>query len=257
MKNNKFSDFLSKSFGKDKDDRSHAIAMTIIYFSIIAVLVLFIKLNPVNLSNEKNNIDDSQNNTTSSIVKPKDDSEEDSREVKDFSTVDSSINYSFSYKITYDGNMEVFLGKKIGGKEKFTYIFGDVQEEYAYINDNFLMLGDDNIYHIADDFDSFYKYCDADSLIIIADDKVPLEPTENVIINANNSEIASTFSETLKNDNNGNNTIEFVIKNEQIVGFKLDFSNYISSLYDSEHSLLIDIEYANIGTTEDFKILFN
>ena len=256
MKN--FIEFLDNNgFEKNKDNdpnkKKKSIIMLSIYLVFILLVILFIRLAPAPSEETKDNSNNTSNNEQNTNKDNNDDNE--IKELEDFSLSDDDINYSFSYKIVFNGESELYLGKRVGGKSKFTYIKDDITEEYAYINDNFLKL-ENGVYHLADTFDSYFKYCDVEKIIEIVEDYLPLHFTDDISYNISNVKIARVFEDEIQNENGLTNVIALFIEDGSIKKIKLDFSNYISSVIGTTSTLNIEIDVADVGKTEDFKILF-
>ena len=221
MKNKELKDILKKCFGKEKDDRYHAIAMLIIYGIFMLVLVIMIRMNATP-NNEVNNQIPSPSPTNT--APNKNNSNSNDSNISD-SQITENINYSYSYTVSYNGNSEVFLGKKVNNKEKFTHIKDGITNNYAVLDDNYLIL-ENNTYHITNNPSNLFKYCDVSEILSLVDDEIPTE---------NNGVIRYQVDNTL-------NSID------------LDLTNYISALENSSSSLIIHMEFVDIGNTEDFDI---
>ena len=116
MKKEEISTVLKKCFGKEKDDRYHAIAMLCLYGIFLTIIVVMIRIGGTNQSPEitdktpNNSINNTSNNNIP-VTTPDNNNDNQSN------ITSNEINYSYSYTITYNGNSEVFLGKKIDEKE--------------------------------------------------------------------------------------------------------------------------------------------
>ena len=170
--------------------------------------------------------------------------------------VENDINYSYSYTITYDGNTDVYLGKRVDNKEKFTLVKNGETIEYAILDDNYLIL-ENGVYHITDSLNTNIKYCDVEKILNAIENEIPTENGNSVMYKLSNATLASTFKDTLTLDNKQLNSISMVINNNNLKSVTLDLSNYISSITGTTHTLTINMEYANIGTTENFDIKIN
>lgn len=246
-----------KKFSKNKNSESHRKVMLIVYAVFIVIVILLIRLTPSKPNSEQEKIDKPSSSETPITTPIEKEEKEDVQELRDYSDSDEDINYSFSYKINYNGEIENYLGKRVSGKQKFTYIKGNISKEYAYINDNFLELDSNGIYHIADSIDSYFKYCDTEKIVEVIADLLPQKFTQNISYNITSQKIADAFDETIPYDDGNVNIIEVVVSNGNIKGFKLDLSNYISIGNTTKSTLKIEMELADIGKVEDFKILYN
>lgn len=249
MKNKEWKEILSKCFGKEKDSRYHAVAMLAIYSIFIIVLVVMIRIGG---SGSNSNLNDNNNPTPSPVTtatpttNPEDTNQNQITNVND-------INYSYSYTITYNGISEVYLGKKIDDKEKFTLIKDGITTDYAILSDNYLIL-ENGIYHITENPSKFFKYCDMEKILLLVEDEIPTENVEGIKYLVSNQSLGSTYKDILSVDNEQNNSIQLYISDNTLKGADLDFSNYLSSIEGTSVSLTIHIEFADIGTTEDFEI---
>lgn len=249
MKNKEFGEILKKCFGKEKDDRYHAIAMLVIYGVFILILVLMIRLGGSTSSNES--LDNSTTPSPSPAVTDTPSTSEDSNLNNNVSGND--INYSYSYTITYNGISEVYLGKKVDEKEKFTLVKDGILTDYAILGDNYLIL-DNGIYRITESPSSFFKYCDIEKILLLIENEIPTENGNIVKYSLSNSDLALSFKDVITVDNEISNLVTLMIENNSLKSIDLDFSNYISSVLGSIDTLNIHMEFVDVGTTEDFEI---
>ena len=98
---------------------------------------------------------------------------------------------------------------------------------------------------------------DEDKIKHVETNEIPTENGNSVMYKLSNATLASTFKDTLTLDNKQLNSISMVINNNNLKSVTLDLSNYISSITGTTHTLTINMEYANIGTTENFDIKIN
>lgn len=250
MNNKEWKEILKKCFGKEKDDRYHAIAMLVIYGIFMIILIAVIRIGGSSTTNSSLN---QNNNTTPSPTitptPPVDNSEEDSNPSINM----NDINYSYSYTISYNGVTEVYLGKKIDEKEKFTLIKNGTTTDYAILNDNYLIL-ENGTYHITENPSKFFKYCDVEKILLLIENEIPTENNESIKYSISNQSLVTTFKESLTINNEQTNLIQLHVSGETLKSVDLDFSNYILSLEGIDASLTIHMEFADIGTTEDFEI---
>ena len=244
MKKKEFSEILKKCFGKEKDERYHAMAMLAIYGIFIIIIVLMIRLGGGTSSSLENNPTPTPTPTVTPSPTDKPTIEKDEQE----DIIGNDINYSYSYRITINGETEVYLGKKIDDKEKFTLIKNGITTDYAILNDNYLKL-ENGIYHITENPSKYFKYCDVEKILnLIENDSTDV----NHLIS--NTKLSSTFNDKLKVDNNQNNEIKLTITNNTLKSIDFNLNNYITSITNEEMTLNIHMEFADIGTTEDFEI---
>lgn len=251
MKNNDFKEILKKSFGKEKDERYHAIAMLAIYGIFILILILVIRLGGTSTSNnESNNTTEPTNNPISTPTNTPSNDEE--NEIDD-SVSGNDINYSYSYTITYNGISEVYLGKKIDDKEKFTLIKDGVTKDYAILSDNYLIL-ENGIYKITENPSVLFKYCDVEKILLLVENEISTENENTIKYSISNSKLASSYNDKLLVNNEQTNSIMFTMVNNNLKSVDLDLSNYITSKEGETKSLTIHMEFVDVGTTEDFDI---
>lgn len=246
MKFDKIQEILKKSFGKQKDERYHAIAMLTIYGVLFLILIIFVRVSGSSMQSNTTGEDPlSTPSPTSTPIEKEDNIQE---ETNDEEIITNDINYSYSYTITYNGKSEVYLGKKIDDKEKFTLIKDNISTNYAIINENYLIENGDT-YSITEKPSDFFKYCDMEKVLLLIKDK---EESTSYLVS--NSELKSQYKDKLLVDNSKTNTIKINISNDTLKSVDLDFSNYISSVEGSTSTLTIHMEFVDIGTTEDFEI---
>ena len=240
-----FKDFLKKAFGKEKDERVHAIVMLGVYAIFILIVILVIRTG---------NTTDVENKNNKQETNIKEDINEETKDKK--KNIESDINYSYSYKVEFDDEVETYLGKKLDDKEKFSYIKNDKTVEYAIYKDNYLIL-EDGIYHITDKLDGYFKYCDMEKVLTLIEEETP-NVENSYVYDISSSKIASIFEDELTDfDNEKNNKIEMTIEDNNLKTVTMDLSNYISNILKKNHKLIITMEFANVGTTEDFDIKMN
>lgn len=251
MNKNDLSELLKKCFGKEKDDRYHAIAMLIIYGIFFIFVVVFIRTNSSSINKSTTNTDTSTtaSPTTSSVINNDNSNTEDNNSY----TVENDINYSYSYTINYNNSSEVYIGKKIDDKEKFTLVKDNNTVNYAKLDDNYLILKEDNIYHITETPSKFLKYCDTDTILTMVEKEILTENSEGIKYSVSNASLSKAFNDNIIADNELENTIKLTITDNTLKSIYLDLSNYINSIGDNS-SLTINMEFVDIGTTEDFEI---
>lgn len=249
MKNKELKDILKKCFGKEKDDRYHAIAMLIIYGIFMLVLVIMIRMNATP-NNEVNNEIPSPSPTNT--APNKNNSNSNDSNISD-SQITENINYSYSYTVSYNGNSEVFLGKKVNNKEKFTHIKDGITNNYAVLDDNYLIL-ENNTYHITNNPSNLFKYCDVSEILLLVDDEIPTENNGVIRYQVDNTKLAISYKDKITVNNELKNSIVLTTIDNTLKSIDLDLTNYISALENSSNSLIIHMEFVDIGNTEDFDI---
>lgn len=250
MKNKEWQEILKKCFGKEKDDRYHAIAMLAIYGIFILILVVLIRVGGSSSSslNQNNNSNEPTSSPTTTIT-PSSGVEEDANE----NVSGNDINYSYSYTISYNGVSEVYLGKKIDDKEKFTLIKNGITTDYAILSDNYLILENDT-YHITETPSKYFKYCDVEEILLLIENEISTENNGNIKYSISNQSISDSFKDTLVVDNEQSNSIQLYLSENVLKSIDLDFSNYLSSVEGGSVTFTIHMEFADVGTTEDFEI---
>lgn len=223
-KGNKFKEIMKKCFGKEKDDRWHAVAMLALYgiFFLVSFTILSIG------SGTSNNTSPTPTATPDNIT---------------------NINYSYSYTINYDNVLEMYLGKKYNDKEKFTLTKDGISSEYAVLNDKLLKLNSGK-YEETNSVNNYYRYCDREKILNIIKD---IEPVSENVYNVSNVYFSSTFGDTLGEDNEIPVVITVSKDNDEIKSISMDLDNYLNAL-GIEHSLKINMFFTDIGTTNDFEI---
>lgn len=239
--------FFKNSFGKEKNSRSHAIAMLVIYGIFIVVVIMVIRTTPVK---EKEIAPNDSADKQEEIIdnSETENNKEDSGKKKNF-----DINYSYSYTITYDDEQEVYLGKKIDDKEKFSFIKNSTTLEYAILNDNYLIL-ENGTYRITDKLDTYFKYCDVEKITSLLETLEYVEANNKYVYNIDNVKLAHAFGDTINSNNSTLNNIELEVVDDDLKSINLNLDSYISSIMGNNHTLNIKMEFANVGTTEDFEI---
>ena len=252
-----FKDFFAKAFGKDRDSRTHAIAMLAIYAVFLIILIGIVRTG--NTNNQKNNrqkpevTNNQEVNNNDDIINNKKNNENKESKGK-YEKPLNDINYSYFYTIEVDGEIETYLGKRVDDKQKFTYTKGNITLEYAIKDDNYLILKDGR-YHIIDKLDGYFKYCAPDKIVNMVENLKYENEDNKYVYQLSNSLISDTFGENNKEDKN--NKLELLIEDNTLKSIYLDLSNYFSSITGKKHDVNITMEFANIGTTEDFKINMN
>lgn len=223
-KENKFKVIMKKCFGKEKDDRWHAVAMLALYgiFFLVSFTILSIG------SGTSNNTSPTPTATPDNIT---------------------NINYSYSYTINYDDTSLIYLGKKYNDKEKFTLIENGISSEYVVLNGKILKLNSGK-YEETNSVNNYYRYCDREKILNIIKD---IEPVSENVYNVSIAYFSSTFGDTIEEDNGMPIVVTVSKDNDEIKNISMDLDNYLKSLGD-EHSLKINMIFTDIGTTNDFEI---
>lgn len=250
MKNKEWKEILKKCFGKEKDDRYHAVAMLAIYGIFILILIVLIRIGGNNSTQLHENSPSTSSPTSTATSSPSSDIPE---ENPSSNIGENDINYSYSYTVSYNGISEVYLGKRIDDKEKFTLVKDGITIDYAILSDNYLIL-ENGTYHITENPSRFLKYCDIEDILVLVENEIPTENNGVIKYTVSNKNLATTYKDDLSIDNEQLNSIQLYTSGEILKSADLDFSNYISSIQGTSVTLTIHMEFADIGTTEDFEI---
>lgn len=240
-------EIIKKCFGKEKDDRYYAIAMLSIYGIFILILIIAVRIGGSSINSsiqEKEPIIPTPSVSPTPSPLPGD---------SIITPSINDINYSYSYTITYNGMSEVYLGKKIDEKEKFTLIRNGITIDYAILNDNYLIL-ENGVYHITENPSKFFKYCDVEKILKLVENEIPTEREGTIKYSVPNRNLSSIYKDNLSLDNERNNMIQLSVVGDTLKSINLDFSNYLTALNGNEVTLTIYMEFADIGTTTDFSI---
>ena len=224
MNKENFKELMKKCFGKQKNERYHAIAMLIIYFVFMVFIFIYIST----LSPNKNDLNKSSDSNQSKTP------------------IVSNIDYSYSYTININNETEVYLGKKHNNKEKFTLIKNGTNSEYAIINGSYLRL-DNNKYVVTDKPNSYFKYCNREKIVDLLKDIKPISENTYEI---SNDIFAAIFNESVENNTDIPITVTITKISEEVKNIEMDLSNYTSS----SDIVKISMNYTDIGTTGDFEI---
>lgn len=247
MKKEELIKIFKKCFGKEKDDKYHAIAMLAIYGIFILIIIVGIKIG----GNATQNI--VANPSTTPSPTPNTNKTESPIDTTTESPSINDINYSYSYTVTYNGISDVYLGKKVDEKEKFTLISNGTTKNYAILNDNYLVL-ENGTYHLTENPSKFLKYCDIEKILNLVETEAKVEKENTILYTISNKDLSFTYKDKLLLDNEKDNTVKFSLSNNVLKRVDLDLSNYLTSIENKELSLTVTMEFADIGTTADFEI---
>ncbi len=221
MNKEKFKELMKRCFGKEKEEKAHAIAMLVIYGIFMVFALVYINLLP----DAKENKPTPSPTSTPSVVE----------------------NYNYKYVVKFDNGMYTIDGKKLDNKETFTYIEGDISNEYAIIS-NILYIMKDGNYEKSAIINPYYKYLNKDKVLGLIDYNKCLNNDNSYVCDIDSKTLANTFSDSLTNDNDTLNPVFIVKENNEVKSIKLDLDNYISNIMNSNHSLEITMEYSKEGS---------
>ena len=226
MKKINFKGVFKKCFGKEKNDRWHAVAMLTLYgifFLIIYAMVAF-----------------GGRGTTDTKEPLKEEKKQD-------------INYTYSYKINYDDLLEEILGKRIGNKEALVLTDSSNNiSSYVVLNNTYYKLENDEQVKV-DNITNYDKYFNRDKILELVKDLDYINKDNTYMYDVSNSSLADIFGDTLTSSNTSQ--IFIVKENDNVTSITLELDSYIKDLTGEEHSLKITLLYTNIGTTSDFEVL--
>lgn len=252
MNKTDFKELLKKCFGKEKDERYHAIAMLILYGLFFLVIIIMIRVSPT--TTKENNPSSSPsptitNDPTSGITN-KDTTTED----QNLSNETFEINYSYIFTVENNGTKEIFTGKKLDDKEIFTYITSSGSTDYARLSNNYL-IKENGEYHLVDSPSQNLKYTDMDTIISLTE-KGTLTRNENIYqYSIPTSEVLSMYDSNQIADANIYDTITITLENNTIKTIDINFSNYASIINGNvATNLTVKMEFNQVGTTENFDV---
>lgn len=250
MNKQDFKELLKKCFGKEKNDRYHAIAMLALYGLFFIILIIFIRLSPTPTETNKAETPTNTNKPTTNITS--DNKNETSNEKIPNEKFD--INYSYIYTLEYNGVKEVFTGKRLDDKEIFTYITSTGSTDYARLSNNYL-IKENKEYHLVDIPSQNLKYTDMDKIVLLTE-KSSLSKEGNVYkYNVPVSEILTMYNRNQIAEATTYDSIIVTLENEVIKTIDINFSNYAYIINGNvPTNLTIKMEFNNIGTTENFDV---
>ena len=86
------------------------------------------------------------------------------------------------------------------------------------------------------------------------ENEISMESGNTVKYNISNQLLAKSYNDNLTLDNQLDNMIQLIKSDNTLKSIDIDFSNYISSIDNTNSTLTIHMEFVDIGTTEDFEI---
>lgn len=258
MNNIDWKELWKKCFGKEKNDRYHAIAMLAIYGIFFVILIVFVRMSP---TTDDNNQSTTNNGSNNSPVVENNETKDPTNNIIDNSSKDEEvdinedfeINYSYVYTVENNGIKEVFTGKRLDDKEIFTYINTNGSSDYAKLSGNYLKK-EDGEYKLVDEPSSTLKYLDMDKIIALTE-KANLTKDGNIYKYAvPTKEVLSIYGyEQMVSD--AIDKIIISLENGIIKTIDIDFSNYNYVINGNiAANLIIRMEFNNVGTTENFNV---
>ena len=249
MDKKNFKEILSKCFGKEKDERYHAIAMLALYGLFFFTVILIIRTSPTSTNDEKVT-DSPTNNPTNNIV----DDNNKNQNKDNLSNESFDINYSYVYTLENNGVKEVFTGKRLDDKEIFTYITSTGSTDYARLSDNYL-IKENGEYHLVDIPSPNLKYTDMDKIVSLTE-KASLAKEGNIYkYSVPVSEVLTMYDSDRIAEATLYDNIIVTLENEVIKTIDINFTNYASIINGNvATTLTIKMEFNNVGTTENFDV---
>lgn len=215
-----FKDVMKKCFGKEKNDRWHAVAMLLLYgvFFLLSFIIISIGMPSKN-------------------------------EDKKWEELVEIVNYSYTYTINYGDSVDVYFGKKYGNKEKFTLVKNGENTEYTILDG---ILYDSNNEKV-EQLNNYFKYLDKDSLLRLVNYDLCTKDNNTYTCNIDSKKVAEVFKDNFISDVDILSTFIIVKDKDDVKSIKIDFNNYISTLEGEPNTLTINMNYTDIGTTKDFE----
>lgn len=235
MNKKEWKELRKKCFGKNKDERYHGMAMLMIYGIFLLVIVVVIRVGGKSKNYEE---------TLPGIITPSP-----SSMIENPTKVETQNNYSYSYTVTSNGQSEVYLGKRVEDKEKFTAIMNGISIYYAILSGDYFIWENDT-YHMIDTPNLYFKYCNLDKVLELVNNAIPTENGNIIKYTIDNQTLANIFQEDIQNVE-GRNTIQIWKDKEQIKTITLNFTNYFSARNQVETTWTAELSYTDIGLTED------
>lgn len=249
-----FKELLKKCFGKEKDDRYHAVAMLILYGIFFFIIIIMIRVSPTS-TNETNPSPSpsstATNNPTSGIIDQENNA---TTEDENLSDETFEINYSYIFTVENNGTKEVFTGKRLDDKEIFTYITSGGSTDYARLSSNYL-IKENGEYHLVDSPSQNLKYTDIDTIISLTE-KGTLTKNENIYqYSIPTSEVLAMYDSNQIADATMYDTVIITLENNVIKTIDINFSNYASIINGNvTTNLTVKMEFNQVGTTENFDV---
>ena len=255
MKKEDWQALLKKCFGKEKDERLHAIAMLIIWGIFILILVIMIRLSPTpdEQTTTPNDNKDNQNqveNPTPDIGNNNDNN------TSNDPTESFEVNFSYIYTVTNNGVQEVVTGKKIDEKEIFTIITKEGSNSYAKLSNNYLQK-ENGEYHIVESPSPNLIYCDLEDISYLTEIGTLTTQGNVYTYQVPVIQIVKIYNPTFDTtsiDSNLKDTITLTTENGTLKTIKANYNNYLTTVSGELSTLTIEMEFSQVGTREDFEV---
>jgi|GEM_PF-1921872 hypothetical protein len=254
MKKEDWKALLKKCFGKEKDEQLHAIAMLIIWGIIILILVIMIRMSPTpddQNSTTPNDNKDSQTQVETPGIGNNNGNDESSSPTESF-----EVNFSYIYTVTNNGVQEVITGKKIDEKEIFTIITKEGSNSYAKLSNNYLQK-ENGEYHIVENPSPNLIYCDVEDISYLTEIGTLTTQGNVYTYQVPITQIVKLYNPTFDTtsiDSNLMDTITLTTENGTLKSIKANYNNYLMTVSGRISTLTIEMEFSQVGTTEDFEV---
>ena len=254
MKKEDWKALLKKCFGKEKDERLHAIAMLIIWGIFITIVILMVRLSPSRETSSNNSTTPDNNNqvettpNTGGIIS--------NEETPSTPTESFEVNFSYIYTVTNNGVQEVITGKKIDEKEIFTIITKEGSNSYAKLSSNYLQK-ENGEYHIVESPSSNLVYCDVEDISYLTEVGTLTTNGNVYTYQVPVTQIVKLYNPTFDTttiDTNLKDTITLTTENGTLKTIKANYNNYLTTVSGHLSTLTIEMEFSQVGTTENFEI---
>lgn len=255
MKKEDWQALLKKCFGKEKDERLHAIAMLIIWGIFILILVIMIRLSPT--PDEQTTTPNDNKDNQNQVENPTPDigSNNDNNTSND-PTESFEVNFSYIYTVTNNGVQEVVTGKKIDEKEIFTIITKEGSNSYAKLSNNYLQK-ENGEYHIVESPSPNLIYCDVEDISYLTEIGTLTTQGNVYTYQVPVIQIVKIYNPTFDTssiDSNLKDTITLTTENGTLKTIKANYNNYFTTVSGQLSTLTIEMEFSQVGTTEDFEV---
>lgn len=236
----------------DEDEaKNRSRLFLIIGVLIVGALIIGIRLTPSNYNNNnksKENIkEEKENESTQNNSNIK-------NEINEMFYFLDGKNYEFKYELKYNDDIYVSTGKRVG--EKLELSFSNNEQTLKFLSN-----GDITKVYREGEYTSsplpFYyiNYYDIDVLKLIINNSVK-ENENKYIINTNTlANITNLNYDYIVKDNDKYCSMLLELKNNKIVGMKLNLSNLFNSNEELK-TLEVSMEFNNFGIVDDFIINF-
>ncbi len=219
-----------------------------LYILGIAALIIFLRLSFKNtfVQNDKDNKEEIKEEQEAKKEEVKEKDEIDNL----FSFIDSN-NYNFKFTINDNGVDYVSEGKRYNDNYSFTFTDGNQLISFLGTKTSIKVKTiDGNVMGSTFPY-VFFNYYDSEIIKNI----IRKSTNNNGIYEINNEKLFEVIRRKVDDENKDKlNTIELIVKNNNVVGLKIDITNAISAIEKQEKSTIILLDYYDFGLVEDFDI---